>query len=242
MQWTTALQSRKVAGIATDGPSAPSWLAATGRILCSIVTKRWTLNTQDLLRLPAMVMQRPLSRAQRTMVRSTQRARRKALVAFPVPAEMKWHQNLQFQSMFLQSCLEEMDAGWGRQAADEMMTRSLYLAGKRWMRTSGPFKTNVEPNVGALAEVLNMSFRSLDIVSKVVVEGKTVTITNSSCPLLRWAHEHNMEAERVCQSMCGNARSFFKGVSYSYPTYVTYRATHMMGKGHPVCKKSFAVR
>ena len=238
MQWTTALQSKNASG----GPPAPAWLAATGRVLCNLVAKRWTVNTQDLVRLPAMVMRRPIDTVQRTMVRSTQRVRRKALVAFPVPAEMKWHQNLQYQSMFLQSCLEEMDESWGRQAADEMMARSLYLTGKRWMRTSGPFKTNVEPSVGALAEVLNLSFRSLDISSKVAVEGNTVTVTNSSCPMLRWAQEHNMEPERACQSLCGNTRSFFKGVSYSYPTYVSYRATHMMGKGHPSCKKSFVVR
>lgn len=241
---TTTLNARRTAAATTAAPEPLplAWATVAGHALRWSVTRRWPLAPQELWeRARGWALPR-VTRLHQAVVRRAQRARRKVLVAFPVPAEMKWQETLQLQNSLLQSGLEEMEEALGRQTAQDLMDRMLYVSGKRWICASGPFKTNVEPNVGALAEVLTLAFKSLDIRSNVSVSANGVTVTNTACLFVRWAQTHHMEPERMCQMLCGNQASFFKGVSYSYPIYVSYRATHMMGKGHPACKKTFQVR
>jgi predicted ArsR family transcriptional regulator len=155
---------------------------------------------------------------------------------------MKWRESLKMQAIFLHSMLEELEHQTGAAGSQDVANRTMFVSGKRWVRANSPLVRQVHPDVNALGEVLTIALKSMNIRSRVQVTDTSVTVLNMACPLLEWAKEHQIEPNRICQAVCGEHASFFKGVSYSYPVYVSYRASHMMGRGHPMCKKVFSTR
>ena len=170
------------------------------------------------------------------------RAWRRVLLVFPLPAEMKWHESLNLQAIFLHTLVEEQQRVTGSPSSADVAGRTLFLSGKRWIRANSPPGLRTMGDHVVLAEVITRAFKSMNIRSRVTVDQQGVTVLNLACPLLEWAEKHHQQPANLCQVFCGEEGSFFRGVSSSYPVYIRYESTHMMGRGHPMCKKRFLTR
>ena len=163
----------------------------------------------------------------------------RVLVKLPIPSEMKWQHALNFVTTLTISYYQDLLKLMPLEEAMGVVTKALSISGRRWMRDEIGDRGTVKPEVGVLADALNLAFRSLNIDSSVQIHKDVVTVTNHKCPYLEMASKRMVEGEKMCEMLCGQKASFCAGLSEGFVTYVRYRPEAMMGLKHKTCIKHY---
>lgn len=158
----------------------------------------------------------------------------------PLPSEVKWQCTLDFIRDLTIEYYRDLARTLPEPEARRVVMHALSASGRRWMHDLAT-KQGTDLNSGlALADILKVVFRTLNIDSSVEPGRGEVLVTNYACPYLAQATEQGMPAGPVCEMMCGDVNSLLEGVTHGLPAMVLYRSHAMMGLGAQVCVKRFS--
>ena len=164
---------------------------------------------------------------------------RAMLVRLPVPSEVKWHHTLQFVGNLTLGYYRDLKTTMPAHDAQTIVTKGLSEAGRRWMWEMISARGGEVKSRTALADMMNVSFRALDIQSTVEIGAHEVVVTNWHCPYVAQASREQVAKEVVCEMMCGGRSSLFQGVNHGLPLFIQYKPETMMGKGDKACVKRY---
>jgi predicted ArsR family transcriptional regulator len=156
----------------------------------------------------------------------------------PLPAEYKWRGTEELFAASMQAMLRSMHeegalyGGTFGKVMDE--------AGSAWMASRSRWVEESPAPLQASAELLSLSFKTLDMVTTVRSSGDAVEAVTWRCPFVEHARTHGA-AREACEHLCGAHRSLFTGFASALPVEVTYSAPSKMGWGDAQCVKRFAV-
>ena len=163
------------------------------------------------------------------------------VMRLPMPAEMKWQYTLDFIGDLTIEYYLDLSKSMPEAEARLLVVRTLSASGRRWVRDMTRKQGVTLGTAVALADVLKLVFRTLNIDSSVEVLRDEVLVTNHACPYLAQATEQGMSSSRMCEMICGDVTSLMDGMSQGLPAPVRYRSQAMMGQGDRVCTKHFSV-
>jgi hypothetical protein len=171
--------------------------------------------------------------------RPVRKIARAVMTRMPVPSEVKWHHTLQFVGSLTLGYYRDLKTTMPAHDAEAIVAKGLSESGRRWMwemtnARGGEVKSRTE-----LADIMNVSFRALDIQSTVETGRHEVVVTNWHCPYIAQALREQVDKDVVCQMMCGARTSLFQGVNHGLPMHIQYRPEAMMGKGDKACVKRY---
>ena len=164
---------------------------------------------------------------------------RAMLVRLPVPSEVKWHHTLQFVGNLTLGYYRDLKTTLPAHEAQTIVAKGLSEAGRRWMWEMISARGGEVKSRTALADMMNVSFRALDIQSTVEIGTHEVVVTNWHCPYVSQAPREQVAKEVVCEMMCGGRSSLFQGVNHGLPLFIQYKPEAMMGKGDTACVKRY---
>ena len=154
----------------------------------------------------------------------------------PIPSENKWRGINELLAFICETSLQPAD---GPNAPFEpTVDQAMFYAGTKWMRTRAEWLQRSIAPTPALADLLLLAFKTLNMSTQVRREDDTIVATTFRCPLVEQANTKKT-ARRVCQVTCSDGRSLFHGMVKGIPLAMDYRAPRKMGWGHPVCIKHF---
>jgi len=163
------------------------------------------------------------------------------LLAFlPLPAQDKWNGSLQLFRLHAHLLFQLALERYGRQDAHMLVSESLYEAGKALAQ-----KRSLQPSpaisaVQLISDTYGIALKTLNLPSVTTVEQGKVRVATFFCPFLEDARKSMEDPWDVCQRICGEHRSLFKGLSDGFPFRVHYSAPMMMGRGSKFCIKELA--
>ncbi|MSQ26136.1 MAG: hypothetical protein EXR49_07745 [Dehalococcoidia bacterium] len=163
------------------------------------------------------------------------------VMRLPMPAEVKWQYTLDFIGDLTIEYYLDLAKSMPEAEARLLVVRTLSASGRRWMRDMTRKQGVTLGTTLALADVLKLVFRTLNIDTSVEVLRDEVVVTNHACPYLAKATEQRMASSRMCEMICGDVTSLMDGMSQGLPAPVRYRSQTMMGQGDRVCTKYFSV-
>lgn len=160
----------------------------------------------------------------------------KLLARFPLPAQNKWEGVTDLLAQIPLASLEEEE---GREAIEEALDGSLEKAGARWMwRRSEWLAGSAVPN-SAASDLLVVAFKTLDMATRIKTNGNSIKATTYHCPFIERTRRGESVAKRICQGMCSEHHSLFKGLTHGLPIAMSYEAPRKMGWGDDHCIKEF---
>ena len=163
------------------------------------------------------------------------------VMRLPMPAEVKWQYTLDFIGDLTIEYYLDLAKSMPEAEARLLVVRTLSASGRRWMRDMTRKQGVTLGTTLALADVLKLVFRTLNIDTSVEVLRDEVMVTNHACPYLAQATEQGLASSRMCEMICGDVTSLMDGISQGLPAPVRYRSQTMMGQGDRVCTKHFSV-
>jgi len=159
----------------------------------------------------------------------------------PTPAHDKWTGLLQLFRMHIRMMNQaSADEPWAAPAED-MAARSLHETGRKWVEKRFLWFNKAGTDLRAARDTFGIATETLGLPSTVDVHGTRVTITTFLCPFLDDAKRAGEDQAATCERVCGEQRSFFKGMSEGFPYVVDYTAPLRMGRGSKVCLKQMHV-
>lgn len=159
----------------------------------------------------------------------------------PTPAHDKWTGSLQLFRMHIRMMDQaSADEPWAAPAED-MAARSLHETGRKWVEKRFLWFNKAGTDLRATRDTFGIATETLGLPSTVDVHGTRVTITTFLCPFLDDAKRAGEDQAATCERVCGEQRSFFKGMSEGFPYVVDYTAPLRMGRGSKVCLKQMHV-
>lgn len=158
------------------------------------------------------------------------------VATFPLPSESKWHGLVEMVALLLQTILRRTDTG--ADASGDALKRSLEELGRQWATRRIQWIRTAPPIVPEVRSTLVLAFKTLDMPTTFTVRGPVLKTVTTGCPFLQEALTQGT-APRVCQILCSENHSFFRGIVTGLPFHVTYQSPAMMGNGDPVCVKVF---
>ncbi|MBM4404831.1 MAG: hypothetical protein FJ039_01410 [Chloroflexi bacterium] len=172
-------------------------------------------------------------------MRPFKRLARGMMVRMPVPSEVKWNHTLQFVGNLTLGYYRDLKTTMPAHDAELIVAKGLSESGRRWMWEMMSARGGELKSLTELADMMNVSFRAMDIQSTVEVSPHQVKVTNWHCPYVARAPREQVHKEVVCQMMCGARTSLFQGVNHGLPMHIQYRPETMMGKGDKACVKRY---
>jgi hypothetical protein len=159
----------------------------------------------------------------------------------PTPAHDKWTGSLQLFRMHIRLMNQaSADEPWAV-PSDDLAARSLHETGRRWVEKRFLWFNKAGTDLRATRDTFAIAAETLGLPSTVDVHGTRVTITTFLCPFLDDAKRAGEDLAATCERVCGEQRSFFKGMSEGFPYVVDYTAPLRMGRGTKVCLKQMHV-
>lgn len=160
----------------------------------------------------------------------------------PLPAQDKWAGTLQLLRLQIRATAHLATERQGPVAAEGLLTEALHQAGEKWVARSLLSPEPQAPGTDVLADTCLVVLKTLGLPSQVAVSADQVVVTTFFCPFLDDAKRAGEDRPSVCERICGEHRSLFKGISEGLPFYVRYQAPLMMGLGAKACVKELHIR
>ncbi|GEM_PF-6562123 len=158
------------------------------------------------------------------------------VATFPLPSESKWHGLVEMVALLLQTILKR--TGTNPDASGDSLNRSLEELGSQWATRRIQWIRTAPPIVAEVRSTLVLAFKTLDMPTDFTVRGPVLKTVTTRCPFLEEALAQGTAAQ-VCQVLCSEKHSFFRGIVTGLPFHVSYQAPAMMGDGAPACVKVF---
>jgi hypothetical protein len=160
----------------------------------------------------------------------------------PLPAQDKWTGALQLLRLQVLVLGQQRRGGDGAQGPGPLAGETLHQTGRKWLER----RLLSVPGSMSKAELVGDTYATaattLNLPSQVRVAAERVRVTTYFCPFLDDARRRGGDPAAVCQWVCGERRSLFKGMSEGFPFSLVYRAPQMMGQGAEACVKELEVR
>jgi hypothetical protein len=157
----------------------------------------------------------------------------------PMPAEYKWRGTEELFAATIQGVLRAMHQEGAVYAGT--LSKLMEEVGATWMSGRSQWVQDSPVPVEAAAELLSMTFKTLDMVTSVRVAGVAVEAVTWRCPFVEQAPTPSA-AREACDHICGAHRSLFTGFAEALPAAMEYSASAKMGWGDAQCVKHFELR
>ena len=155
------------------------------------------------------------------------------LALFPIPSESKWHGLVEVMALLLQTLVK------GREdLAADSLDRTMEEMGHRWTARRLEWQRTMPPLSAEVRSTLTLAFKTLDMPTTFAVSGTVLKTVTTRCPFLEEARNEGT-AQQVCQAVCSEGHSLFRGIASGFPFHVSYQAPAMMGYDAPACVKVF---
>ncbi|MBM3944416.1 MAG: hypothetical protein FJ317_02870 [SAR202 cluster bacterium] len=166
----------------------------------------------------------------------------RAMGWLPMPAQDKWTGSLQLFRLHVR-LVSQLSVGdpFGS-PFDDPAAISLHETGRKWVEKRFLWFNSGRYDTSAAKDTVSVALKTLNLPSIVETSGDGMTVTTVLCPFLDDAKRANESLSVVCERVCGDRMSFFKGISEGFPFAVSYSAPHRMGTGSETCQKELTVR
>jgi predicted ArsR family transcriptional regulator len=162
----------------------------------------------------------------------------RAVVQFPMAGQDKWQGLNELLVQVVQAELQQRD-GDATMPAENGANRPLELAAARWMWRRSEWLAGSAAPAEALDDLLTATFKTLNMASRLHVSGSTLRVTTFHCPFIEHTRRGEPFARRICEQMCSERHSMFRGLVQGMPLAVAYFAPQKMGCGDEACVKVF---
>ncbi len=156
----------------------------------------------------------------------------------PLPAEYKWRGTEELFAAAMHAILRSMHEEGAVYAGT--LGKVMEEVGRTWMEGRSEWVAESPAPVEAAAELLDIAFKTMDMVTSVRVYGNTIEAITWRCPFVQHAHT-NAAARESCHQLCGAHQSLFTGFAGGLPLHVRYDAPGKMGFGDAQCVKRLTV-
>ena len=154
---------------------------------------------------------------------------------FPLPAADRWEGLNDLMAHILQTGLEEEPS----ETAGTALDTSLEKACAQWMWGRSGWLTSSAAPTSAVADLFVGAFKTLNMATRVQVDGATIKATTFFCPFIEHTRRGEATAQRLCQRICSTNHSLFRGFVQGLPFPVRYEAPLKRGWGDDCCAKVF---
>lgn len=158
---------------------------------------------------------------------------------FPLPSLSKWDGLSRLIAHTVQASLEKK--GPGEKTSAGSPQRPLEHAGERWMRSQSQWLKDSAAPTSATADLLIVTFKTLNMSTHVKIEGSSITATTTTCPFIENARSGEALARNICEEICSHRHSLFTGLTEGLPIPIHYTALKKMGWGDDCCVKVFRI-
>jgi hypothetical protein len=175
----------------------------------------------------------------------------RAVVQFPMAGQDKWQGLNELLVQVVQAELQMGVQGTGYRVQGEGNTPNpvpctpypangpLELAAARWMWRRSEWLAGSAAPAEALDDLLTSTFKTLNMASRLHVNGSTLRATTFHCPFIEHTRRGEPFARHICEQMCSERHSMFRGLVQGMPLAVAYFAPQKMGCGDEACVKVF---
>jgi len=161
-----------------------------------------------------------------------------ALARLPLPSYHKWTGMLDYLVQLIRTPAPQADPA---DPTTDPLIQFVEHAGQRWAWRRTAWIAQTSELASALADVMTMTLKSLDMPSHVATSGQTVEIVSQYCPFIRSMVRGIPVTKQVCQRVCGERHSLFNSIVSGLPVPVEYTAPSKMGHGDTRCVKRLRV-
>ncbi len=161
----------------------------------------------------------------------------RTIVRFPMSSQDKW-QGLNDLLVQLVHAGIQRD-GMLPDGQDSSLPKALETAASRWMWRRSDWLANSAAQTSALDDLLTVTFKTLNMTTLLELNGTTLKATTFYCPFIENTRRGEPVARRICERMCSERHSLFKGLTQGLPLTVKYLSPRKMGWGDEHCVKVF---
>lgn len=155
----------------------------------------------------------------------------------PLPAQDKWSRSLQLLRLQLRLFPQAANERLGSTESERMTKKALEETGRQLVTSRFNWSSPPAPDMELVRDTYTVLVKTLNLPSHINIAQEKVTITTFHCPFLEDARTMNEKAANVCERVCGQRRSLFKGTVEGFPFFMSYQAPLMMGHGDNICVK-----